>query len=71
MTAAMRSMRARSSATLQKRQGLVVASPEEIAYRQHWISAAQLEALAAPLSKNAYGKYLQNILMDQVAWPSR
>jgi glucose-1-phosphate thymidylyltransferase len=58
-------------ATLQKRQGLVVASPEEIAYRQHWISAAQLEALAAPLSKNAYGKYLQNILMDQVAWPSR
>jgi glucose-1-phosphate thymidylyltransferase len=58
-------------ATLQKRQGLVVASPEEIAYRQHWISAAQLEALAAPLSKNAYGKYLQNILMDQVAWPSK
>ncbi|WP_158904689.1 glucose-1-phosphate thymidylyltransferase RfbA [Burkholderia sp. L27(2015)] len=58
-------------ATLQKRQGLVVASPEEIAYRQQWISAAQLEALAAPLSKNAYGKYLQTILMDQVAWPSK
>ncbi|MDR6207821.1 glucose-1-phosphate thymidylyltransferase [Paraburkholderia graminis] len=58
-------------ATLQKRQGLVVACPEEIAYRQHWIGAEQLLELAAPLAKNAYGKYLQNILTDQVAWPSK
>ncbi|MEM5450529.1 glucose-1-phosphate thymidylyltransferase RfbA [Paraburkholderia guartelaensis] len=58
-------------ATLQKRQGLVVACPEEIAYRQSWIDAEQLQALAKPLAKNGYGKYLLNILMDQVAWPSR
>ncbi|MFM0212266.1 glucose-1-phosphate thymidylyltransferase RfbA [Paraburkholderia sediminicola] len=58
-------------ATLQKRQGLVVACPEEIAYRQRWIDGEQLSALARPLAKNAYGKYLQNLLTDQVAWPSR
>ncbi|KVE10766.1 glucose-1-phosphate thymidylyltransferase RfbA [Burkholderia vietnamiensis] len=58
-------------ATLQKRQGLVVACPEEIAYRKRWIDAEQLSALAAPLSKNSYGRYLQHILSDQVAWPSR
>ncbi|MBB2932396.1 glucose-1-phosphate thymidylyltransferase RfbA [Paraburkholderia silvatlantica] len=58
-------------ATLQKRQGLVVACPEEIAYRKSWIDAEQLQALAKPLAKNGYGKYLLNILMDQVAWPSR
>ncbi|HKR38454.1 MAG TPA: glucose-1-phosphate thymidylyltransferase RfbA [Paraburkholderia sp.] len=58
-------------ATLQKRQGLVVACPEEIAYRQSWIDAEQLQALAKPLAKNGYGKYLLNILMDHVAWPSR
>lgn len=57
-------------ATLQKRQGLVVCCPEEIAYRQGWIDGEQLRALAAPLMKNAYGKYLINILLDQVAWPS-
>lgn len=45
-------------ATLQKRQGLVVACPEEIAYRQGWIDAGQVMKLAAPLSKNAYGRYL-------------
>ncbi|KVO98226.1 glucose-1-phosphate thymidylyltransferase [Burkholderia ubonensis] len=55
-------------ATLQKRQGLVVACPEEIAYRKHWIDADQLRRLAAPLSKNSYGRYLENILSDQVAW---
>ena len=48
--------------TLQKRQGLQVACPEEIAYRQGWISAADLQALAAPLAKNGYGKYLLNLL---------
>jgi glucose-1-phosphate thymidylyltransferase len=58
-------------ATLQKRQGLVVACPEEVAYRRQWIDAEQVQKLAAPLAKNGYGKYLLNILTDQVAWPSR
>ena len=49
-------------ATLQKRQGLQVACPEEIAFRQGWIDAAALEKLAAPLSKNGYGRYLLNLL---------
>jgi glucose-1-phosphate thymidylyltransferase len=57
-------------ATLQKRQGLIVACPEEIAYRQNWIDGEQLGKLAKPLSKNAYGKYLLNLLSDQVAWQS-
>jgi glucose-1-phosphate thymidylyltransferase len=58
-------------ATLQQRQGLVVACPEEIAYRSRWIDAEQLNRLASPLAKNGYGRYLLNILTDQVAWPSR
>jgi glucose-1-phosphate thymidylyltransferase len=58
-------------ATLQKRQGLVVACPEEVAYRRQWIDAEQVQKLAAPLAKNGYGKYLLNILTDQVAWPSQ
>jgi glucose-1-phosphate thymidylyltransferase len=49
-------------ATLQKRQGLQVACPEEIAYRQGWISPADLQKLALPLSKNGYGHYLLNLL---------
>ena len=49
-------------ATLQKRQGLQVACPEEIAYRQGWIEAADLQKLAAPLAKNGYGSYLLNLL---------
>lgn len=49
-------------ATLQKRQGLQVACPEEIAYRQGWIDAAQLQALAEPLQKNGYGQYLLSLL---------
>jgi glucose-1-phosphate thymidylyltransferase len=49
-------------ATLQKRQGLQVACPEEIAYRQGWIGAADLQKLAAPLAKNSYGSYLLNLL---------
>jgi glucose-1-phosphate thymidylyltransferase len=51
-------------ATIQHRQGLKVACPEEIAYRKGYISAAQLEALAAPLRKNDYGQYLLRILAD-------
>jgi glucose-1-phosphate thymidylyltransferase len=51
-------------ATLEQRQGLKVACPEEIAYRQGWIDAAQLERLAAPLSKNGYGQYLKRVLTD-------
>ena len=49
-------------ATLQKRQGLQVACPEEIAYRQGWIGAADLQKLATPLAKNGYGSYLLNLL---------
>jgi glucose-1-phosphate thymidylyltransferase len=49
-------------ATLQKRQGLQVACPEEIAYRQGWISAAHLEKLASSLTKNGYGNYLLKLL---------
>jgi len=49
-------------ATLQKRQGLMVACPEEIAFMQHWIDAASLQKLAAPLAKNGYGQYLLNLL---------
>ncbi|AKM40452.1 glucose-1-phosphate thymidylyltransferase [Burkholderia contaminans FFH2055] len=55
-------------ATLQKRQGLVVACPEEIAYRRQWIDADQLRKLAVPLAKNGYGRYLEHVLLDQVAW---
>jgi glucose-1-phosphate thymidylyltransferase len=52
-------------ATLEKRQGLKVACPEEIAYRAGWIDAAQLEALARPLAKNGYGQYLLKLLTDK------
>ena len=53
-------------ATLEKRQGLKVACPEEVAFRRGWIDAAQVEALAAPMLKNGYGKYLQSLLTDKV-----
>ena len=58
-------------ATLQRRQGLVVACLEEIAYRNKWIDDEQLLKLAKPLSKNAYGQYLLNLSKDQVAWLSK
>ncbi|MEY2660152.1 MAG: hypothetical protein RLZZ123_1324 [Pseudomonadota bacterium] len=49
-------------ATLQKRQGLMVACPEEIAYSSGWIDTAQLEKIARPLAKNAYGQYLLQLI---------
>jgi glucose-1-phosphate thymidylyltransferase len=49
-------------ATLERRQGLKVACPEEIAFRQKWIDADQLQKLAAPLAKNGYGQYLNRLL---------
>ena len=53
-------------ATLENRQGLKVACPEEIAYRQQWIDGAQLRQLAEPMMKNGYGRYLLCVLDDQV-----
>ena len=53
-------------ATLERRQGMKVSCPEEIAFRQKWIDAAQLEKLAQPLSKNDYGRYLKNLLTERL-----
>ena len=53
-------------ATLEKRQGLKVACPEEIAWRRGWIDDAQLDKLAAPMLKNGYGQYLKKVLAEQV-----
>lgn len=52
-------------ATLQKRQGLMVACPEEVAFSQSWIDASQLQKLATPLAKNSYGQYLLNLLANR------
>ena len=53
-------------ATIERRQGLKVACPEEIAYRRGWISAADIEKLAAPMLKNGYGQYLMQMLTERV-----
>ncbi len=53
-------------ATLEKRQGLKVACPEEIAYRAGWITANELEAQAQPMLKNGYGQYLMQVLGEKV-----
>jgi len=52
--------------TIERRQGLKVACPEEIAWRQGWIDAQQVERLAHPMKKNAYGRYLLEVLRDRV-----
>ncbi len=58
-------------ATLEKRQGLKIACPEEIAYRMGYISARQLEGLAEPLVKSGYGLYLQQILAESKSYPAK
>jgi glucose-1-phosphate thymidylyltransferase len=53
-------------ATLEKRQGLKIACPEEIAYRKGYIDAAQVQKLAEPMKKNSYGQYLLRLLEDRI-----
>ena len=53
-------------ATIEKRQGLKIACPEEIAFRKGWVDAARLETLAQPMLKNPYGQYLMSLLKERV-----
>jgi len=52
--------------TIERRQGLKVGCPEEIAWRNGWVSSEELEALARALQKSGYGQYLLDILQDKV-----
>ena len=56
--------------TLQKRQGLMVACPEEIAFAQKWISAAAVQKRAQPLAKKGYGQYLLNLIKESGSDPN-
>ena len=53
-------------ATLQNRQGLKIACSQAVAFRQRWINADQLEALAGPLARNGYGQYPERMLVETV-----
>jgi len=57
-------------ATLEHRQGLKIACPEEIAWRHGWIDSAQVQKLAQPLAKNGYGQYLLRLLVEEMNTPS-
>lgn len=52
--------------TIERRQGLKIACPEEVAFRQGWVSAADIEALARPMLKNSYGQYLMRMLSEKL-----
>jgi glucose-1-phosphate thymidylyltransferase len=52
--------------TIERRQGLKVACPEEVAYRQAWVDAAAIEEIARPMLKNAYGQYLMAMLKEKL-----
>ena len=52
--------------TIERRQGLKIACPEEIAYRRGWVTAEQIRVMAAPMAKNGYGQYLLKMLTEQV-----
>jgi len=54
-------------ATLENRQGLKVACPEELAYRQGWIDAGQLQSLGQAMAKNGYGQYLLRLVKEKVS----
>jgi glucose-1-phosphate thymidylyltransferase len=56
--------------TIEKRQGLKIACPEEIAFRLGWIDAAQVEKLAAPLARNEYGRYLLRMITEKIVPPT-
>jgi glucose-1-phosphate thymidylyltransferase len=56
--------------TIEKRQGLKIACPEEIAYRLGWIDAADVARIAKPLNKNGYGQYLLRMLNERILSPT-